>query len=221
MMSGGRREGFGENYRDALRSAERNETYREWVRQRTETLKQAVSAKDVLRYFGIQLKFSGEDHEEQISCPFHGQDKDPSARVFPASARSSSRVYCFVCQERWDIFALWKKFQGQDDLKFTAILLGLEKAFGIPTPEAPAMDWKSERNQGPTEEEHEMLDLLAVCERRLRQSKPNFEMRGFFTVCKLLDALHFGVVNRKIDLDVARTRLQAVLDKIGEKIRSA
>lgn len=208
----------GESFRQELQRAERSQLYVDWVRQRTETLKQAVTAQDVLRYFGIQLKYGGADHEEQISCPFHGKDTDPSARVFPESARSASAVWCFVCQERWDIFALWKKFQGQEDMKFTVILLGLEKAFGLPTPEAPALDWTS-KYQGPSEEEHELLDLLAVCERRLRQAKPNFEMRGFFLVGRLLDALHYEVVNRKIEIPEATTRVRALLDKIGEKIR--
>lgn len=208
------------DYLDALRSAERSETYREWVRQRTETLKQAVSAHDVLRYFGVQLKYSGDDNEEQISCPFHGQDADPSARVFPSDARSSSRLYCFVCQARWDIFALWKKFQGQDELRFTAILLGLEKAFGLPTPEAPKVDWEGKKS-GPTEEEHALFDLLAVTERRLRQAKPSFEMKGFFVVCKLLDRIHHEVQQRQIEVGVADQRVRAILDKVGEKIRSA
>lgn len=208
------------DYREALRTAERSESYREWVRQRTETLKQAVSAHDVLRHFGVQLKYSGDDNEEQISCPFHGQDADPSARLFPADARSSSRLYCFVCQERWDIFALWRKFQAQDDLRFTAILLGLEKAFGIPTPEAPKLDWEGKKS-GPTEEEHALFDLLAVTERRMRQAKPHFEMKGFFIVSKLLDHLHNEVQQREIDVDVADQRARAILDKIGEKIRSA
>jgi hypothetical protein len=208
-----------EELRDALRKSEQNDAYKEWVRERTETLKSNVTAHDVLRHFGVTLKYAGSSNEEQISCPFHGQDKDPSARVYPESARSPSRVWCFVCQERWDIFALYKRFANQDDAKFTQILLGLEKSFGIITPEGPSYD--RQEKSGPSEEEHELMDLLAVCERRLRQAKPSFEMMGFFRVSKVLDHLHYDVENRKIDISEARKRAQLILDKIGEKIRRA
>jgi len=212
---------FGENYKDALRDAERNEQYREWVRQRTDTLKSNVSAHDVLRRFGVDLRYGGSEAEEQISCPFHGRDTDPSARVYPESARSASHVWCFVCQERWDIFALWKKFNNETDARFTAVLLGLEKAFGIITPEGPQVDWSSRRRAGPTEEEEAVISLLRVCESRLRQAKSDFDMRGFLTVGKLLDGLHFNVTNRTIDPEEADKRARLILDKIGEKIRGA
>lgn len=209
-----------ENFREALRDAQRNEVYKEWVRQRTETLRNRVTAYDVLRHFGVHLKYAGDSNEEQISCPFHGQDASPSARVYPESARSASHVWCFVCQERWDIFSLWKKFQSQDDMRFTQVLLGLEKAFGIITPEAPEMD-REAKPRGPTEEEHEVLDLLAVCERRLRQAKPHCEMESFLKMGQVLDNLHLKVNNRDIDVAAAKKLARTLLDKIGEKIRSA
>jgi hypothetical protein len=214
------REGFGENYKEALRENERNEQYRAWVRQRTETLKSSVSAHDVLRHFGSTLRYGGSDNEEQISCPFHGRDTDPSARVYPESARSSSHVWCFVCQESWDIFALWKKFNSDSEARFTAVLFGLEKAFGIITPEGPSLDWSSKR-AGPSDEEQHVMDMLAVCESRLKQAKPNFDMKGFCTVGKLLDHLHHGVQNRMISSEEAEKRARLILDKIGEKIRGA
>lgn len=214
------RDGFGENYKEALRENERNEQYRAWVRQRTDTLKSSVSAHDVLRRFGATLRYGGSDNEEQISCPFHGRDTDPSARVYPESARSASHVWCFVCQESWDIFALWKKFNNDSEARFTAVLFGLEKAFGIITPEGPSLDWTSKR-AGPSDEEQHVMDMLVVCENRLKQAKPNFDMRGFLTVGKLLDNLHHGVQNRMISSEEAEKRTRLILDKIGEKIRGA
>lgn len=208
-------------FREALRKAEKNETYAAWVRQRADTIRSGVSVHEVLRYFGHSLKYSGDDHAEQISCPFHGADESPSARVHPSDALSASHIWCFVCNERWDVFSLWKKFQGNEDEKFTAVMLGIEKAFGIITPEAPAADYKTKRQMGPTEEEHEVLDLLAVCERRLREAKPKFEMKGFLIVSRLLDQLWLAVSQRTMDVDQSRTRTLAILDKIGEKIRNA
>jgi len=125
-----------------------------------------------------------------------------------------------VCQERWDIFSLWKKFQAQDDLRFTQVLFGLERAFGILTPEAPEMS-REVKSRGPTEEEQEVLQLLEVCERRLRQAKPFCEMVSFLRMSQVLDALHYKVSTRDLAPATAKGVSKALLDKIGEKIRSA
>ncbi|MCW4026127.1 MAG: CHC2 zinc finger domain-containing protein, partial [Candidatus Bathyarchaeota archaeon] len=39
----------------------------------------------------------------QISCPFHGPDSAPSARVFPAS----NSMYCWACNKSWDVIDYW------------------------------------------------------------------------------------------------------------------
>jgi len=205
-----------ESVRTAMKEGQQNSAFLLWLNQRKETLKSKISAHDVLRYFGTDLKSSG-DHEEQICCPFHG-DKTPSARIYPSIGNSPSGVYCWVCRKRWDIFGLWKEFQGDPDLKFTAVLFGLEKAFNIATPEAPDMT-RGTIQTGPTEEEQEVLDKLQVCEKRLRANKAYFQLRGFLIVGHLLDNLHYQVKNKLIDIELAAKNAQLILDKIGEKAR--
>lgn len=208
-----------EDLQEALRQDERNDSYRQWVRERVDTLKSSVTAHDILRHFGVSLRYSGNDQEEQISCPFHGKDVKPSARVFPEQGSSSSGLWCYVCQERWDVFNLWKKFRGEgEDTRFTQVLLEMERAFGIDTPEGPSANYTSKK-KGPSEEELAVAELCEVCERRLRQAKPQFTMKGFLTIAYLLDLIRFRIENKTIKMPEAKAELQQILDKIGEKIR--
>lgn len=206
---------------DSLMETEKNQSFRRWTRQRLDTLRETVTAHDVLRYFGTELKAGGSTAEEQISCPFHGDDRKPSARVYPQHGPSHSGVYCWTCQKRWDIVALWKNFHGDEAMKFTAALRGLEKAFGIVPPDAPEFDIEADE----PEVDHEKLEaverLLQVCENRLREAKPSFDMRGFLTVGKLLDGLYFAIDNELLPLEDVEARARLVLNKVGEKMRNA
>jgi CHC2 zinc finger len=195
---------------------------REWIYQRKDTLLDKVSAQDVLRYFGVVLKFSGGDRPEQILCPFHS-DSNPSARVFPSQGGKPSAFYCFTCGEKpKDIFGLWKAFKGDPEMKFSVVLRGLEEAFGIDTPEPPKRDFFApESLRGPSEEELEIRDLLDVCERRLRDAKPNFQMKGFLVVGQCLDRLHFRIEKGTIEPEAAKAVMRKILDKIREKIRAS
>lgn len=195
---------------------------REWIYQRKDTLLQKVTAQDVLRHFGVNLKFTSGDHSEQILCPFH-DDSRPSARVYPSQGSKPSAFYCFTCGGKpKDIFGLWKEFKGDPEMKFTVILRGLEDAFGIETPEPPKRDFFApEALRGPSEEELEVRDLLSVCERRLRDAKSNFNMNGFLLVGQCLDRLHFRLGKGSIELAAAKSVMRKILDKISEKMRAA
>jgi hypothetical protein len=197
---------------------------REWITLRKETLQEKVSAHDVLRHFGVALKFGGSEHREQIPCPFH-DDTKPSARVFPNEGiKSPSALYCFTCfgGKRKDIFALWKAFKGDEGMKFTQVLRGLEEAFGIETPKSPTFHSEVyESNRGPSEDEVEVRDLLGVCERRLRDAKPTFKLEGFLVVGQCLDRLQYRIEKGRISISDAKSIIRKILDKISEKIRAS
>ena len=82
---------------------QRSEAYKAWVMERVEAIKSRVSAHDILRHNGVDLKFGSGDKAESIICPFHADNK-PSAKVHPTIGNSPSALYCFTCQARWDVF---------------------------------------------------------------------------------------------------------------------
>lgn len=193
----------------------------EWFEQRKATLLNSVSAHDVLRHFGVSLKFGGSEHEEQIPCPFH-DDTRPSARVYPTIGSRNSHLYCYTCRFTKDIFDLWAAFKGNPEMKFSAKIRGLEEEFGITPPEPPSGYGTAlnRTQQGPSEEDIEIRDLLVVCERRLRDFKGSFTLRGFLLVGQCLDRLHFRIDNGLINPAEAKKIAQIVLAKIREKVRA-
>ena len=206
------RDFFGESKREF----EQQDAQKRWFQVRAETVRRHVTAHDILRRNGINLKQNSSDREEQFACPFHGRDKKPSARVYPDTVRGPSHVWCFVCQERWDVFALWKKF-GDSSAKFGRILVELERAYGIIPPERPPAAHEMEDEEDP--ELIEVDRLLLLCESRLRDAREAFEMRGYLIMGHLLDQLYYEVEEGLRKPPQAKIQLQALLDKIGVKIR--
>jgi hypothetical protein len=209
-----------EEIRGALREHERKSAVYEWMKQRSQAVKQNVSAHDVLRHFGTSLKFGGSAHEEQFSCPFHGKDRKPSARVYPDGPRSSSHVWCFTCQKNWDVFGLWREFAGHgEEVRFSQIIFELEKAFGVIPPEAPEM--VNPQDTGPTEQEKDIDRLFEVCENMLREAKPEYDGKtNFLLAGQLLDRLRYRHENRAIDLSELEKVLRTFIDRVAVRIKS-
>jgi hypothetical protein len=203
------RDFLGEAEREATQSA----SFRRWVAQRIAAIHDRVSAGDVLARNGVHLKYGGH-RPEQLSCPFHGTDNRPSARYFP-DGESPAHIWCYVCKERWDSITLWRKFN-QFEGPFTRLLFDIERAFGIDTPEAPTQDEGFE-DDGP---DAEVLQLMEICERRLRGARASFDLRAFLTVGSILDRLSYRLETQKITVKAAMLTLHRVLDKIGEKERA-
>jgi len=197
---------------EAFQESERRTAFQRWYQARRDAILGAVSAHDVLRRNGVQLRQAGSDREEQFSCPFHGNDRRPSARVYPDSARSPSHAWCFVCQERWDAIGLWRKYS--PEAKFGQVLGEMERVFGLVPPEAPP---PQEEDTDP--ELLEVLNLFDLCERRLLMARAVFDMRGYLALGTVLDRLWVQVEEDAIPSGKAREVLHRVLDKIGEKVR--
>ena len=190
--------------------------YQAWRQARVESIHANVTVYDVLQHFGVVLKQKGNNREEQISCPFHGKDAKPSARVFPSGRTGRSSVWCYVCQEHWDTIALWKKFQ-DNSASFTQVLSAIERQSGLKPPDAPKA--VSKEAQRHAEEVAELTKLFDVVERRLQGAKDSFDMVRFFTVGSILDRLRYDFEQNKIPFTGVHQCLMRVLDKIGEKCR--
>jgi hypothetical protein len=197
---------------EAQDEKDQRDAFRRWIQVRADTVRSTVTVYEVLERNGVRLRRG--DREEQIACPFHGQDRKPSARVYPETTRGPSHVWCFVCRERWDAIGLWKKFTGET-VKFTRILGEMERAFGILPPERPP----SEIDNGEDPELIELDLLFDTCERRLKGARDSFDMQGYLRVGLILDRLYLQTSDGTLSAAKAKEVLRRVLDKIGEKVR--
>lgn len=195
-----------------------------WIQQRIEQIHDHVTAYDVLRQNGVALRQTADNAQEQISCPFHGLDRKPSARIYPADARSPSHVWCYFCQKRWDAIGLWRMFNGgPESTPFTQALAEIERAYSLTVPEMP----RDALFQAPeVDEELEAFDALyEACEGRLSLAKPDYErvgdLVGYLTAGSILDKVRHRVDSQKLTPTKAITILEQLRDRIGEKVRTA
>jgi hypothetical protein len=70
-----------------------------------EHIKKYVTLGDLLRNEG-KLLYNLD--EEQIHCPFHGEDRRKSARYY----KSTDDIYCWKCKKIWDIFSYLQQSKG-------------------------------------------------------------------------------------------------------------
>jgi len=187
--------------------------YQEWFKARVDNIHRHITAADVLERNGHGLRKSGMQRE-QISCPFHGEDRKPSARYFPESDESRSAVWCYVCHERWDAIKLWQKFSGTE--KFSHVLLEIEQAYGISAPDGENLP----RRQGPRNQAAQDVErLVELCEYQLRVEKSRYDMTTHLKFGSLLDQLRFAADNRALEPEAVKDRLQQLVQKMREKKR--
>lgn len=201
--------------------AEQNPQRLEWYKQRVETIHRTVSAYDVLRHIGVDLKQSADDREEQFSCPFHGADNKPSARVYPDDANSRSHVWCYVCQEpHWDAIGLWKK---HNNVSFGAALSGLERTFGIETPELPK-ELKVDAKEFEDPRLALFKKMFLACDNRLLSLKSTYKKLGdrvgFLSASSVLDRVKHRVDHQVWKPAKGIATLEALLQRIQERVDS-
>lgn len=201
--------------------AEDTSDLKAWFEHRVKTIHATVTVYDILRRNGVSLRHSTE-RVEQISCPFHGKDEHPSARIYPGSAGSPSHIWCFVCREHWDAISLWKKYGGDESKKFHQVLSEIEKAYGITPPEISSTAF----SRTPTDEDNDQdrFDLLyRTCEDRLISVREDYDsfgdMLGYLTVGSVLDKLLFGVTEGKISFKAGCDLLLRLRQRIADRIQ--
>ncbi len=205
---------------EAFEEHEAREAGLRWVRARVEAIRKNVSAHDILRRNGVQLRYAG-DREEQFACPFHGVDRHPSARVYPETVKGPSHVWCFTCHENWDAIRLWGKFTGGEQ-KFTRLLTEIERAFGITPPERPPTAAEMADYVDP---EAIRIDLMfSTCEASLRSYRAAFalERKAHLTIGSILDRARYQYEHGLLSAEKVQSILSQVLDKINmrEQLRT-
>ncbi len=196
---------------DSEKEDHKSTALKTWIRTRVEAIHQRLDAETVLRNNGVRLRYSGAQ-PEQISCPFHGTDRKPSARYHPASGKGPSGVWCFVCNERWDAITLWGKF-AQHEGTFTSLLRRIEKELGLETPEPPLV-----ANE-PLPPDDRLLVQLQSVEARLTASKRSFNLDTYLKVGSVLDHLWYDLERGALTFEKAQPVIRAVLEKIRVQCR--
>lgn len=197
--------------REAFLEEERSIAVQQWMQERVEHLHSLVTAADVLARNGMGLRYHG-DREEQISCPFHGKDRHPSARYYPEGGQSRSHIWCFTCHKSWDAIGLWQEFNGK--VKFSQTLFEIERSFGIKPPEAKLPSFDEEDFVDPIEDE--VKYLLEACENRLRNERDHFDMEPHLKLGSLLDRIRFAIDSGGLSFKEGKQRLGMLVAKIGE-----
>jgi len=197
---------------EEARERESREALYRWIQVRAENIRMGVTAYDVLRRNGIQLRFST-DREEQFACPFHGVDRHPSARIYPETVKGASHVWCFVCQEHWDCIGLWKKFSGAE--KFTRVLAEMERAFNIAPPDRPPSPADMAEHEDP--EAIEVEQLMAFCEVQLARTKRYFEMKAHLTLGSVLDRVRYQFERGQIQSSKVKDVLTQIMLKMRDR----
>lgn len=99
-----------------------------WFRECSLFIKENLPFSVVFKNYGIPWKG---DYTHQVSCPFHGEDNNPSARYY----HDSKRFHCFACTEDPGGDVIWfiKKMEGFETWKETYDFI--KKNFGVFLPE--------------------------------------------------------------------------------------
>jgi DNA primase len=64
-----------------------------------ELILEKVDLTDIMVQYNVSFVYNPYHAEEvQYRCPFHGQDKKPSARLYKAT----KSCYCWFCRKKWD-----------------------------------------------------------------------------------------------------------------------
>ena len=98
------------------------------IRDKLAAVKQSVRIVSVLKSHGVVVP---NNTETQISCPFHGDDLHPSARVYA----ETNTLYCWTCHKMFDVIAVEMHFTGKG---FGDAIDSLIGSFSVSVEESPA-----------------------------------------------------------------------------------
>jgi len=68
-----------------------------------ERINEEVSIYDLFDLVSPPIKYITQAKPCQVSCPFHGEDNKPSARVYP----DSNSLRCYFCSKSWSPATFW------------------------------------------------------------------------------------------------------------------
>ena len=132
-----------------------------------EEILESTSMRDVLGRYNIRV------NRGMCSCPFHGNDRHPSMKVYETSC------YCFTCAKSWDLFSFVMQMDG---LSFKEAFLSLGGTYEHSDNQAErfAISQKRELQKRAREREKaekarqykEVCDALEMCHKKVGETEP-------------------------------------------------
>lgn len=189
----------------------------EWVQRRVAAVHENYTAFTALMEAGVD-SVPDDSTPTQISCPFHGEDRRPSARYYPRHGGAYDYVYCFKCKERWDCINLVAKFGG---VRFMEALSRLERRFNIKTPQRPEaagpVDPVERGSNYESDKWKDVPTMLSVLERKLRRARDKCAMLSFIKFCRVMDAVQYDFEKD----GKATPEMSSALRKLADRIDAA
>lgn len=133
-----------------------------------ELINQEVSIYDLFDLADPPVKYLTKDKPCQISCPFHGKDTHPSARVYP----DTNSFRCFYCSKSWGAVTFWAEscgyFKADNSLDISRSLNDLSARYNISD---TSFDWQKkfyaikkqheEEKEEPLENKKSLVDYYS------------------------------------------------------------
>lgn len=102
-------------------------------------VKDQVSIYDLFDAADTPVRYLTKEKPCQISCPFHGADNKPSARVYP----DSNSFRCYYCSQSWNSVTFWAQannwYTSGDKLDIGKALDDLARIYNI---DGSIPDWE-------------------------------------------------------------------------------
>ena len=127
-------------------------------------IKEEVSIYDLFDIANPPVRYPTRAKPSQISCPFHGDDTHPSARVYP----DDNFFRCYFCSKSWDVVSYWAQanewYRSDDKLDIGRAIEDLCSRYGISN---TFSDW--EKRFYSLKKQHEDSEAAGIdSEERLR-----------------------------------------------------
>lgn len=144
-------------------------------------IKSRVPILDLISLFEINVR-SSFGNERQCSCPFHGEDKHPSARIYV----KTNSMYCFTCKKSYDVIDIIREFK---KLSFDEVI------------EFIKINWtekKENRNKQIQKQNqfslknHSFYDILNLTNNRLEDIKDKIPFEKYLIACNYIDRISFN-----------------------------
>lgn len=172
------------------------------ISKRIANIKKHVSLLRVLKDHNLLPHSEMFVDEFQMSCPFHGKDERPSARIYD----EGKTFHCFGCQRHFDVIDFYAEVSGIDSYPFGEkkknVYRAIEQRYNVPK---LAETVRAEIEFAKEKKVASIEDRARIVEKKILEKK---KVLGLDKFSKMLFVLDQAVTDARLDL----------LEKLTEKL---